>query len=357
MWAWIKRALWALIAMVLLAWVWLKLSLVFSTHEYAQLSPEQQAQADAYLVDKLTPVPAAWEWSEFYPEEGVRLRTGLMMHPNPKGTVVVVPGFTGTMEMLMREIVQLYAAGFSVASLEYRGQGDSWRPLPHPEKGYVEDYAGLGHDLALFAESLETQGQPLFFFSISKGAHITLRMALEQAVDVSAYALIVPMVKINTGDFDYDLAANLAQWATRLGLGALYAPGQSAWPTGEDVAFGTATGCNANPETAQSQSALFAQRETLRTRGTTYRWIKETAESSAFLMDDADKSSLQAPVLMVTAGVDTLVDTSVARAFCVELPNCVEQHRADSRHCITRESMPVYDDIVQSAIAHFERAL
>ena len=55
-------------------------------------------------------------------------------------------------------------------------------------------------------------------------------MALTEGVDVSAFALVVPMIKINTGDFPYDATANIARGFTMLGLGAQYAPGQADWP-------------------------------------------------------------------------------------------------------------------------------
>ena len=89
--------------------------------------------------------------------------------------------------MTMREIVKINAGGYRVASIEYRGQGESYRPLANPEKGFVESYAQLGADLAAFAEQVRIADKPLFFYSISQGAHITMRMAGEQNPDVAAY--------------------------------------------------------------------------------------------------------------------------------------------------------------------------
>jgi alpha-beta hydrolase superfamily lysophospholipase len=145
------------------------LALRFEDHEYARLSDDQLAEAAAYLDGKLTPAPPGWQWGVFMPEPGVQLRTGMVDAANAKGTVVVVPGFTAPIEMLMREIVKINAGGYRVASIEYRGQGESYRPLANPEKGFVESYGQLGAELAQYAETVRIAGKPLFFYAISKG--------------------------------------------------------------------------------------------------------------------------------------------------------------------------------------------
>lgn len=353
---WLYRTILLLVAVFAIVWAYAYLSLRFSQHQYAQLTADEQAAAQSYLADKLTPAPEGWQWDTFYPEHDVPLRTGIIHHPQAQGMVVVVPGYTGTIEMIMREIAQLYAAGFSVAAIEYRGQGDSWRPLPNPEKGFVSDYGALAIDLAKFARSVDSPERPLFFYSISKGAHITVRMALSEAVDVDAYALIVPMIKINTGDISYDLTAKLSQLFVAFGLGAQFAPGQSNWP-GEQFELGVATGCNANPDLAQSQSALFAQRPELRVGGTTMQWLKATTESSALIESTSLKSRITAPVLLFTAGIDELVDTNAAQSFCAALGDCQNVHLPQSRHCITREDMDVYDSMIQQSIGFFKATL
>ena len=353
----IKKILLGLLALVISGWLITVLALKFERHEYVKITPQQQQAAEAYLAGKLTEVPDNWQWNTFNPEPGVDLRTGFIDAANAKGTVVVVPGFTGSIEMIMREITQLNAAGYRVAAIEYRGQGESWRPLRHPEKGYVESYSQLGSDVAKFARQIRLTGKPLFFFSISKGAHITMRMAAEQNPDVAAYALIVPMIKINTGEADHDSVGKFAKGLSAIGLGSMYAPGQSGWPNNGELDFGVATDCNANPATAQSQSAMFALRPKLRTRGTTVQWIAETYESTNFLMDPANTSNIIAPVRVFTAGIDTLVSTDAANQFCSSLKRCKTTHFEGARHCITRENFALYDGIIRASITHFDQHL
>lgn len=351
-----KKLVIAVVLLLIGAWLVTFLALRFERHHYAELTSQQQADAAAYLQGKLTPVPDEWRWDSFTPQQGVKLRTGLIDADNAKGTVIVVPGFTAPIEMLMREIVKINAAGYRVASIEYRGQGESWRPLANPEKGYVESFAQLGQELAAFAQQVRHQDKPLFFYSVSKGAHITMRMAGEQDPRADGYALIVPMIQVSTGDSDYSTMGTVAGLWRSIGLGSMYAPGQTTWPSGELV-FGKPIPCNSNPHTAQTREALFAARKTLRTNGVTMGWLAEASASTEVLLSPQHKAAISQPVKMFTAGVDALVNTDVAQQFCDSLVHCEYTHFAEARHCITRENFELYDGVVDAAIEHFDRQL
>lgn len=352
----LKRLGLTILALLVLTWLITYLFLRFENHEYTPVSELQLSQAREYLKGKVTPLPQNWQWHTFKPEAGVDLRTGTVDAKNAKGTVVFVPGFTGTIEMSMATITQLNRAGFRVAAIEYRGQGKSYRPIRNPEKGYVENFAILASDVAKYAKYVQRDNEPLFFFAISKGGHITLRMAAEQNVEVSAYALIVPMVKINTGDFDYALIKHFATALNTIGLGNMYAPGQAQWPP-QPLVFGESNGCNSNPETAQLQSAMFALDEGLRTRGTTIKWLKETTHSTELLLSHNYMKALTQPVKVFTAGDDVLVNTEVATQFCNSLANCDVVNFPTAKHCINRESQARMTDIVRQSVAHFEQAI
>jgi len=352
----VKRCAQGLLGLIFLIWLVTFLMVNFEKHEYTRITDEQRAQAIAYLDGKVTPSPDNWKFETFIPEDGVTLRTGTVDATNAKGTVVFVPGFTGTIEMSMETITQLNRAGFRVAAIEYRGQGKSYRPISNPEKGYVQDFGLLGSDVAKYARHVKRDGEPLFFFSISKGAHITMRMAAEQDLDVSAYALVVPMIQINTGELNYSSVKTLAQTLNAIGLGNMYSPGSAQWPP-EPLIFGEANGCNSNPDTAQLQSAMFALDETLRTRGATIKWLKETIDSTELLLNPNFTKAITQPVKIFTAGDDRLVRTDVATEFCTSLNSCEVKHFEEARHCINRESQERMNEIIRQSVVHFEKSL
>ena len=348
----IKKTALTIFSVLFLIWLVTFLYLRFAPHEYYSVSAEQKAQAKEYLIGKITPVPAEWQWSTFNSEPGIELRTGWIDAENAKGTIVVVPGWTGFAELSMRTIVAFNKAGYRVAHIEYRGQGKSTRLLPNPEKGHLESYTARAKEVAGFAETVRIQDKPLFFFSESMGAHITLRMAAEQMLDVDAYALLVPLIKMNTGSISYDVGKLLTDTFSTLGLSTMYAPGQSRWPD-LPLVFGQASDCNSNPDTAQRQSALFTLDETLRTKGATMGMISKTAASTEIVLSPGYMDELVQPVKMITAGVDTFVNTEVSHEFCESLANCEVTHFAQARHCISGENQQRMDDILNETIAFF----
>ncbi|MFT6724729.1 MAG: lysophospholipase [Arenicella sp.] len=352
----LKRGTQFLLGLVFFTWLVTFLAVKFEKHQYTQITAEQRTQASNYLLGKVTLEPSNLNYQTFTPVPGVGLRTAIVDAENAKGTIVFVPGFTGTIEMAMETITQLNSAGFRVAAIEYRGQGKSYRPISNPEKGYVEDFGTLANDVAKFARHVKRNGEPLFFFSISKGAHITMRMAAEQGVDVRAFALVVPMIQIDTGELSYSFVSKLAHILNAIGLGNMYAPGNSQWPP-QPLVFGEANGCNSNPESAQLQSAMFALNETLRTRGATIKWLKETTDSTEKLLSPGFMNALIQPVKIFTAGDDRLVRTDVATKFCTRLANCEVTHFEKARHCINRESQERMNKIIRQSVAHYEKAL
>lgn len=350
----IKRILAVVVVLVILLWLSIYLCLTFEQHKYLEITTEQQQEAEQFLAGKIPFTPENWQWQRFAASPGVELRGGFIPAKNAKATVIVVPGFTGTIEMLMNEIIQFHAAGFNVASVEYRGQGDSYRPLRNPEKGYVEDYSVLAKELLTFAESMREEGKPLLFYSISKGAHITMRMAAEQNPNITAYALTVPMIKLHTGEDSYDSIRRLTAVLNAIGMGKMYAPGSRGFELGK---YGEATPCNANPERAHLQSALFALNKSLRTRGITIKWLHETFNSTDKLLTPSYTANIKQPVKLITAGVDLLVDTDAATQFCDSLANCQQIHIESARHCIAEEDMKLYKALIDQVIDFFNASI
>ncbi|SVD81174.1 uncharacterized protein METZ01_LOCUS434028, partial [marine metagenome] len=68
----------------------------------------------------------------------------------PRGTVVVLNGRSEFIEKYFETIESLRARGFAVATLDWRGQGRSDRPLANRQKGHVDDFEEYLSDLQHF---------------------------------------------------------------------------------------------------------------------------------------------------------------------------------------------------------------
>ena len=76
----------------------------------------------------------------------VRIRAGLW-RGGDKGTVFLLPGRTEYIEKYGRAAGDLVARGWSVLTVDWRGQGLADRALADPMAGHVHDFAQYQRDL------------------------------------------------------------------------------------------------------------------------------------------------------------------------------------------------------------------
>lgn len=325
-------------------------------HAYAAFTEAERREAAAYLRAGIEPTPEAAVFGKWRAADGAMLETLTLdvgAAADSKGLAVIAPGFTAPVEIFAPTMIALGEAGYDVAVLSTRGQGRSARMLDNPEKAYVEDYATLVDDLAGYIAEMRGD-RPVFVMAISQGGHIALRMAGDIAPDVKAYSLIVPMVKIETGGFPYLIARGMSAFFSATGLGEQYSPGRHDYAF-EDEALHEADACNANPDEAKVQDAMFILDERLRIGGVTHQWVTATTASTAHITGDAYPDRIREPVLMFTAGDDRIVNTEASQRLCEALSSCEEVHYPASRHCITRETEAVQTEIYARTIAFFDR--
>ncbi len=139
----------------------------------------------AELAD--APEGGEFVWREA--DDGVRLRLGLWRAEKPRGTVLLFPGRTEYLEKYGRVVTELTAVGWSVASLDWRGQGLSDRLDDDARLGHVASFTDYQRDVAVLTEWIGTLGspEPYMLLAHSMGGCIGLRalvngLAVERAV-------------------------------------------------------------------------------------------------------------------------------------------------------------------------------
>lgn len=348
---WIVRIIGSVSILLLAALIALGVYKLDWDHAYAPITPEQAADAKAYLDANLTPLPRGIERGSFTRGDGASLETMTLAHDAPKGTIVIVPGYTAPLELYAGTMSAFHEAGYGIAALSTRGQGRSTRATANPEKGYVEDYQILADDLDAYIETLDG---PIYVFGNSMGGHIALLMAGENAPDVKAYSLLVPMAEILTGEFPYWIAEAMTGFYSVVGFGANYGVGRGDWTKPKDYA--EPTSCAANPAKAHLRDALVALDPPLRVEGVTNKWVWETIRSTAAVASPEHLSKVSAPVLTITAGDDRVVSTPAAEKNCEGLPNCTLRRFEEARHCIMNETDEVRQAVWAETIAFFDQA-
>lgn len=319
-------------------------------HAYAEMTDEQTKTARAYLAEALTPLPDGGAFGTFEREPGVVLGTLVVPHPDPKATIILAPGYTAPLEVYGGTFQAFHDAGYAVAGLSQRGQGRSWRPLPNPEKGYVEDYRDLSADLAAFIATIDG---PVMVYGNSMGGHIAMLMAGTENVDVAAYALLVPMAKIDTGAFPYGVAKALTGFYSTIGFGANYGFGYADW-TFASRDTSQPTNCSANPARAHTRHMLVGLEPELRVSDVTNKYVWETMKSTAEAAAPDHLATITAPVLSITSGDDRIVQTEAAEANCKAMADCRIKRFDQARHCIMHEEQAQKDAVHAEVIAFFD---
>ncbi len=142
-----------------------------------------------------------------------------------KGTVLLLPGRTECIEKYGRAAGDLVQRGYSVITIDWRGQGLADRALPDRNSGHVEDFAEYQQDLdAMMAEAEAADlPKPWFLMAHSMGGCIGLR-ALMRGVPVQAAAFSAPMWGISMAAWLRPVAQIVTAIAAPIGLAARYAP-------------------------------------------------------------------------------------------------------------------------------------
>jgi len=175
----------------------------------------------------LPPGGLAWdETLELRTSDGIRLRGALWRgeagpggRRGPRGLAVYLNGRTEFLEKSTVPAAGLVRRGFSVASLDWRGQGRSQRLVGHPLKGHVESFGEFHRDLAalLAHPAVAELGPPRLMLAHSMGGAIGLGALLRGHLRAAAVVLTAPMLGIRMSWYQRLIAPPVLAAARRAG--------------------------------------------------------------------------------------------------------------------------------------------
>lgn len=160
--------------------------------------------------------------------DGVRLRLGAWETGNARGTVLLFTGRTEYLEKYGRIIRDLTGAGWSVALIDWRGQGLSDRLDDDTRLGHVEKFTDYQRDVAVLLTWVDEIGLPAprVMIAHSMGGCIGLR-ALVDGIDVTRAVFSAPMWGIQMPAYARPLTYLLPPIARALNKDRTFAPGTS----------------------------------------------------------------------------------------------------------------------------------
>lgn len=159
-------------------------------------------------------------------DDGVRLRLGAWQAAAPKGTVLLFPGRTEYLEKYGKVLGDLTGAGWSVATVDWRGQGLSDRLDDDTRLGHVADFIDYQRDLAALLDWVDELGlpKPFMLLAHSMGGCIGLR-ALVDGLQVERAVFSAPMWGIQMPTFARPLTYVIPPVARLLKKENVFAPG------------------------------------------------------------------------------------------------------------------------------------
>jgi lysophospholipase len=254
--------------------------------------------------------------------DGRRLRTGVFVPEKQRGlTCVLLNGQSEFIEKYLEVITELNARGFTVATLDWRGQGGSARTVADPLKSYVGRFAEYDDDLLSFMDKIvgKLTNTPPLVLAHSMGGHIALRALRARPGLFGAAVLAAPMVGIVTRGYPPSLVRGVTALYTGIGKAKAFAWGMAKRDPFK-VNF-TQQLCTSDEDRFARTQKILREHPDLRLAGPTWGWIEAAYRSMKRQNAPGYAEAIKTPVLVFGAGHDRIVDVEAVRRFARRLPN------------------------------------
>lgn len=308
--------------------------------------------APFYHEISAAPEGAAAYWAEA--SDGVRLRLALLgPPPSPcHGTVLLFTGRTEFIEKYGPAAAEFRARGYASASLDWRGQGLSDRPLDDPATGHVSSFAEYQLDVAELLRFVREQGlpEPYFLLAHSMGGAIGLR-AIHEGLPVSAVAFSAPMWGIVLPAAARPLAWLITASFQATGFGARYAPSTKPVTYVLDAAFENNT-LTTDPEMFGWMRRQIEAHPELALGGPSITWLNEALGEMRKLR------RLPAPSLPCVTWVgsnERIVEISAIRRLMAAWPGAALTEVPGAEHELMMEPPATRADFFDACAALFAR--
>ena len=284
----------------------------------------------------LRSVPADARVTFWLAPDGWRHRRFDWAAVHPRGRLLFQPGRSDVFEKYLDVMAHLRDRGWSITSFDWRGQGGSGRLSPDPRVGHADDFGVMIDDLAAFWRGWRAEASgPAVVLGHSMGGHFVLRALAAGLVAPDAAILSAPMIAVRSpvGAWaGYRLARFMA------GRGD---PRRSAWrwSTDPDALAARRRRLTLDNSLGQDERWWYAADPDLELGPPSWAWVVEAFRAGAALQRDRGLVRIAAPVLMLVAENDRLVDAGAASRVAARLPNCelVRFGAAESAHEVLRE--------------------
>lgn len=302
-------------------------------------SPKASAVSEESLPRELSgqiePFFAASTLEKFEGQDGKTIALRRFVNPKTSRVVLLVPGYSESLNKYAEVVYDLYKAGYSVVIYDHRGQGFSTRLLSDPKPAHIDQFDYLVRDLHSIGQKILIQFTgPKFVLAHSMGAAVVLRELETSGVKVfDAVVLTAPMVKMQITPMVQIILPWVLAPLSKLGFNDFYVRGPK-----DPATFTFADNLVTHSEVRFN---LLQQRSVERTPeaqvwGMTAGWLHQALKGTVEVRADASK--IVTPLLILQSDSDDFVNPTAQVELCVQIQSCRLEKLKDSKHEILMET-------------------
>lgn len=256
-----------------------------------------------------------------------------------RGTVVLVTGFTEFIEKYFEMIADLGRRGYAVATMDWRGQGASYRAVTAGQRGHIGSFFEYERDLAAFMREVVLPDCPPPYIALghSMGGHVLLRAAARPGLWFDRLVLVSPMIALTSKQLGMPVALvrTVAEIACLTGMSTRAVPGVSDWR--ETTVQFEGNKLTGDRERYSRNRALVEAAWHLTVGVPTLGWLRAAMRSMSQLSSPSFAGGISVPALFFIAGKDVIVEPTAIEDFCARMKSGTHVILANAKHEICQE--------------------
>jgi lysophospholipase len=263
----------------------------------------------------------------------------------PRGTILFLGGRGDFFEKYLEALGDWHERGWTVVSVDWRGQGGSGRLSSNPRVGHADDFGQWVEDCALvYARTIAETPGPHVVIAHSMGAHLTIRALAEGRIDPTAVALSAPMQGFNAPYPDW-LGRRVAGLMCRL-RGEQTAAWKESEKPGANMRLRQLL-LTHDPERYQDELWWHGQNDALKLGPASWGWVRTAYDSFLGLAKAGRLEAITTPILILLASKDALVSAAATRRDAARFPAAsFHEYGTGVAHEVLRESDETRNDVL-----------
>lgn len=285
-------------------------------------------------------VPAGLQAGYFQSADGFELRYAICPYTEDtprNGTVILLHGRNEAFEKYYETISDLNRRGFCVATMDWRGQGGSFRILKDAARGYVRKFSDYRSDFEIFLKTIIMPDcpPPYYILAHSTGALIALQSHEMLQSRIRRMVLVSPFLGLARSIFSDRQLRPLATLLASSGFGSRYAGKVPLQLPPESF--------DGNPLTHDQtrylrNAAITRDHPQLGIAGPTIRWLAQTLNAIHSINNQQFYENFAIPTLFIVPGADRVVDGKAAMRLAEKLRSASLITIDGARHELLQES-------------------